>query len=126
MARILVIDDDQDILAIILDVLRHAGHEAVTAIDGVQGLDIQRNDPAQIVITDLLMPEKEGIETIRELKREFPTLGIIAMSGGGKTIKGLNYLSIAQEIGADRILLKPFDSAALLDAVRDLLSLPAA
>lgn len=82
MARILIIDDNDDLRTVICGVLESAGHEVVQAADGVQGIELQRRSPVDLAITDILMPEKEGVETIRDLAREFPALRIIAMSGG--------------------------------------------
>ena len=118
MARILVIDDDADVRAVILDTLESAGHEVILAGDGNQGLRLQRLHQAELVITDILMPEKEGIETIRELRHEFPKQKIIAMSGGGRALASLDYLKVARELGAHVVLHKPFGSDKVLDAVR--------
>jgi DNA-binding NtrC family response regulator len=125
MARILVIDDDADLREVILEALESAGHEARGATDGVQGLELQHERPADVVITDIFMPDKEGIETIRELKEQFPGVKIIAMSGGGHYVKKPGYLFTASEIGAAMILRKPFDQKALLDSVQEVLERPA-
>jgi len=90
------------------------------AADGIEGLEIYRQEPTDLVITDLIMPEKEGIETIIELKRDFPEVKIIAMSGGGR-IEPESYLNIAQKLGALQTLTKPFDRKELLEAVHNLL-----
>lgn len=119
MSRILVIDDEEDVRALALEALASAGHEVILAADGVQGLKLQRERPADVVITDLLMPEKEGIETILDLKREFPNVKIIAISGGGKAVNKLSYLSLAGDLGADLVLTKPFDIQFLLKAVQE-------
>src|ERR1700687_5964678 len=108
MALILVIDDDDDVRAVVSGVLEAAGHEVVHASDGAQGIELQRRLPAVLVITDIVMPEKEGIETIRDLHQEFPKLKIIAMSGGGSLHKTTNYFSTAKELGAHAVLRKPF------------------
>lgn len=120
MARIIVIDDNPAVRSIMLGALESAGHEVFLAADGVEGLALQRDRLSDIVITDIIMPEKEGLETIRDLRQLYPKLGIIAMSGGGKSISTSSYLATAGELGAE-ILLKPFDSAALLATVEKLL-----
>jgi CheY-like chemotaxis protein len=125
MARILVIDDDADLRAVMLEALELAGHEVFAAADGALGLELQREHPADVVITDIFMPDKEGIETIRELRQEFPGIKIIAMSGGGLYVKKSGYLSTASEVGAATILRKPFDQKTLLDAVSEVLERPA-
>jgi len=84
MARILVIDDDIQILEMLGQTLEREGYEVVDALDGKEGMRLYREAPTDLVITDIVMPEKEGVETIMELKRDFPDVKIIAMSGGGQ------------------------------------------
>ena len=86
------------------------------ASDGRVGIEHQRTIPAEVIITDILMPEQEGFETIRELRRDFPTTGIIAMSGGGQ-IGCDTLLAIAERLGAQRVLQKSFGLREMLDAV---------
>jgi len=90
---------------------------------GSKGLDAYRADTPDLVITDILMPNKEGIETIRDLKRCDPAPRIIAISGGDRS-GDVQFLQMAEKLGADRILTKPFRKAALLDLVDGLLSAP--
>jgi CheY-like chemotaxis protein len=125
MARILIIDDNDDLRAVVCGVLESAGHEVIQAPNGVQGIELQRKSPVDLVITDILMPEKEGIETIRELAREFPALKIIAMSGAGLPHKIASLTFIAKEFGAHAFLSKPFEPGALLESVQEALKLPA-
>jgi CheY-like chemotaxis protein len=123
MARILVIDDDRDVRTLVLYELAAAGHEVRAAADGAQGLAMQRASPADIVVTDIFMPEKEGVETIRELKDAFPLVKIIAMSGGGTlgaprralTMRDLGV--VAGELGVVAMLEKPFGTEELLRSV---------
>jgi CheY-like chemotaxis protein len=124
MARILVIDDHADVRVAMQGVLQLAGHSVAVAADGNSGLGLQRKAPADVVITDIFMPETDGMETIHQLRTEFPRLKIIAMSGGGRISKQLDYLAMARELGADMILNKPFDPAALLNAVDEVLNAP--
>lgn len=122
MHKILVIDDHEDICAFLQEALQIAGYEVAVAVDGNAGLALHREAPADVVITDIFMPDADGMETIHRLKEEFPAVKIIAMSGGGTVVsKNIDYLSVAREFGADRVLHKPFDSQMLLGAVRDLL-----
>jgi CheY-like chemotaxis protein len=121
MARILVIDDEEDVRLVVGGVLRAAGHEVLSAADGAQGIALLRERGAanvQLVITDILMPEKEGLETIRDLKADFPDVKVIAMSGGGKKLKSTSHFFTADELGAQGVLLKPFGPKELLDAVQ--------
>ena len=122
MVRVLVIDDNPDMRDATRDILEGAGYAVDLASDGALGLVLQRARPADIVITDIFMPNQDGIETIARLRSEFPRVKVIAMSGGGELVKGKSYLSVAAEIGADRLLAKPFQPEQLLGAVRELLA----
>lgn len=117
MARILVIEDNPDVRALIADALETAGHSVAQAADGEAGLAAQRAAPADLVISDIIMPEKEGIETIRDLKLEFPALRIIAITGGDSRLSASNLLFTARTFGADTVLTKPFSADDLLKAV---------
>ncbi len=117
MARILVVDDDHDICEVLEMGLTHAGHEVRIAADGASALRLARAEPFDLIITDIFMPGKEGIETIMEIRRDFPAVKVVAMSGGGRT-GDLHYLRDAVALGAVRTLRKPFGRAELLDAVR--------
>ncbi len=121
MKRVLVIDDDWQMREMMHQVLARAGYEVAEAPNGEVGMNIHRQDPVDLVITDLIMPEKEGIETIRELRRDYPKLKIIAISGGGRAGAD-GYLSVAKTIGADRTMSKPFDLKKILDTVEELLA----
>ena len=118
--RILVIDDDDQMRILLRQVMEWAGYEVVEAEDGREGMQKQRHQPADLVITDLIMPEQEGLETIGLLRKEYPQTRIIAISGGGR-IGPEAYLPAAQELGADRVFSKPFDVRELAGAVRELL-----
>lgn len=117
--RVLVIDDSADLRELIGAALEYEGFEVARAADGEQGLQSQRKNPAQIVITDIFMPEKEGMETLIALLKEFPGTKIIVMSGGGAK-KGVDYLRVALQLGAAKSFSKPFDLQALCAAVREL------
>lgn len=119
MARILIIDDNPDILQLFGRALKKAGHEVVEAPDGKVGLLLYREDPADLVITDIVMPEKEGIETIRELRRDYPNAKIIAISGGGTAMASSTCLLLAERMGVQRSLRKPIKISELLEAVAD-------
>jgi DNA-binding response OmpR family regulator len=121
MARILVIDDDEITNGMIVQLLTEAGYEAEGARDGNRGLMLFGSKPFDLIITDIVMPEKEGLETILTIRKTNKTLPIIAISGGGK-ISPEQYLHMAQQFGADYTFQKPFDNAALLRAVRECLS----
>jgi len=118
--RILVIDDDDQMRTLLRQVMEWAGYEVVEAGDGREGMHKHRKQPADLVITDLIMPEQEGLETITSLKKECPGIKIIAISGGGR-IGPEAYLPAAQELGADKVFSKPFDVRELAEAVKELL-----
>ena len=119
MARILIIDDDRDMLYTLRQILTCAGHEVLEASDGAAGLRLFRQERPEFVITDIFMPEQDGLETILTLKSEFPTVKIIAISGGGQ-IGNLSYLEMAGPFGAERLLCKPFTRQDLLSAIQEL------
>ena len=114
MARILVIDDDSDVRATVEQTLKSAGYDVILAADGSEGVQHYRANPADLVITDLYMPNQEGLETIRELRSRFPEVAIIAMCGRPT---GSTMLSIAQKLGAGGVLQKPFVAEELIAAV---------
>lgn len=121
MPSILLIEDDDLFRETIADALTEGGYTVTQAADGVQGVMLFRAAPADLVITDIVMPNKEGIATIEELRRDYPKLGIIAMSGGAAQNPVL-YLKVAGLLGATRTLNKPFDLPTLLTAVGEVLA----
>lgn len=120
MPRILIIEDDREVRHLLKLVLERAGYEVSEAEDGQEGIHLFRTAPTDLVITDLIMPHKEGLETIIDMRNEFPDLKIIAISGGARGSSD-NYLRTAQLCGAARIFAKPFDNKDLLDAIGELL-----
>ena len=121
MARILVIDDDSSIRKLIRRYLENASHEIVEAANGRIALDMQRESPADLIITDIFMPEKEGTEFIMDISDEFPKAKVIAISGGGN-IAGVDFLKLAKNLGALKTFQKPFKRVEFLAAVEELLS----
>jgi DNA-binding response OmpR family regulator len=120
MSLILVIDDDEIIRSLLRDLLERDGYDVMEAENGKTGLKLVRENGADLVITDLIMPEREGIETIRELRRDFSDVKIIAISGGG-TIGPETYLQMAKSMGAHRVFGKPFNLEEMSEAIRELL-----
>ena len=118
--RILIIDDEPHILLMLKKMLERSGYEIDMAANGLEGIRLFRETSADLVITDIIMPEKEGLETIREMRMIRDDLKIIAMSGGGK-VSAENYLDAAQIFGAARMISKPFTKAEMVSAVRELL-----
>src|SRR5436189_4697771 len=120
VARILVMDDDGMLRGAIRIALEAAGYEVLEAADGHAGLRLQREQTADLVLVDIFMPERDGLEVIRALRAEIPQPKIVAMSGGGRTGQ-VEVLRAAAALGASRTLLKPFQPQELLKAVRELL-----
>jgi len=120
MARILVVDDEAPVRKVLRTMLERAGYDVEDAPNGSIALEVLRDDPADVVITDIVMPEKEGIEIIQEMRADYPDIKIIAISGGGQ-IGPESYLEMARLLGAHRTLSKPVDGDVLLGAVRELL-----
>ena len=120
--RLLVIDDDNLVRAALTDMLQTAGFEVVTASNGRLGLELLDTTPVDAIITDILMPEQEGLETIREARQRFPELRILAISGGGAGGGETQLLRFAESFGAAQTLPKPFTGSQLVAAVRSLLA----
>jgi DNA-binding NtrC family response regulator len=117
MSSVLIIDDDESLRDALRRTLHKEGYTIVEASDGLQGLKQLKSVPVDLVILDIFMPGKEGLETLREFRRLYPNLRVIAMSGGGS--KGsLDVLKWAKLLGARQTLEKPFSREQLLDAVR--------
>ena len=123
MARILVIDDEPLVRQMLEVRLTRAGHEVVTAPDGEEAIAVHNSQAAELVITDIFMPEKDGLETIQELRRETPELKIIAVSGGSR-IGNMDFLKMAAKFGASAALYKPLDYDELLQAIETCLQPP--
>jgi CheY-like chemotaxis protein len=120
MARILIIDDEPQIRSMLRLMLERVGYEIAEAPDGIEGIRRYRENPADLIITDLIMPNKDGIGMIIDLKKEFPKVKIIAMSGGGVN-RPEGYLDGAKKLGATRTLTKPIDRDEMLKAVKETL-----
>jgi CheY-like chemotaxis protein len=121
MARILLIDDDDSVRTMLRLTLTHFGHTVIEARNGKEGLDLFRSAGADLLITDIVMPEKEGLEVLMELRRSQSRVKIIAISGGGRQ-NAEDYLHMAKRMGAAKVLAKPFSNEALLAAINELLA----
>ena len=117
MAKILIIDDDPQIRRLVVEILANAGHEIFDVKDGEEGLRLVQTQRPALVITDILMPEIDGLEVIRELRRDTPRIPAIAISGGDAI-----YLRMAKRLGATTTLVKPFRPMELLKAVDESLA----
>ena len=119
---ILVIDDDETIRGLLRAILEREGYLVSDAPDGDKGFKKYQESPTDLVITDLIMPGKEGIETIRDLRKKFPHVKIIAVSGGGR-IGPDSYLKMAKGVGAVRTLSKPIDRLILLKTIGEVMEI---
>ncbi len=124
MANILVVDDNIAFLEIQTEYLRRAGHDVTPATNGIEAMNRVDSHRFDLVITDLIMPDKEGVQVIMELRRKHPGIRIIAMSGGGR-VNAEDYLAIARRLGAAKTLSKPFTGDELLGAVAEVMAAPA-
>jgi DNA-binding NtrC family response regulator len=120
MKRILVIDDDRQMRLMLEAMLKSAGYEVRVIEDGVLAQAAVREFKPDLVVTDLFMPEKEGLQTITELRREAPKLKLMAISGG-TPLSSMDFLAVAKKMGAHKTLAKPFARQDMLTAVAELI-----
>jgi len=120
MARVLIVDDDEQVRTVFRKALESGGYQVTEAPNGRIGARLYRERPSDLVIMDLIMPEQEGLETITALRRDFPDVKIIAISGGGRGTAA-DYLSVARKLGAMLALEKPITPGALLHEVDQVL-----
>ena len=120
MRRVLIIEDDSFVQNMLKQTFERAGYVVETAANGRIGIQLYTTNPHDVVITDLIMPEMEGIETISSLRKGNPNVKVIAISGGGRNSPD-DYLHMASKLGASRTFTKPVDRNALLEAVAELL-----
>ena len=124
--RLLIADDSADTRHSLQILLERAGYEVDVASNGRRALEQQRSRPSDVLITDIFMPDMDGLEAIRRFRHEFPRVKIIAMSGGaGIRVKSETYLETAGFVGADALLAKPFELKVLLQALQSVTSRPA-
>jgi len=121
VARVLVLDDEDEVRAVLMRALQRAGHEVLEAADGREGLGVARTHSIDLVVTDLVMPEVDGLEFMRELARLRPGIPVIAISGGG-VWDARSLLEVAGALGALRTLSKPFELNAFLSLVAEALA----
>lgn len=115
MAKVLLVDDDSYVRTVMIQALKEAGHQVFSATNGIEAMRHFPGIQADLIITDLFMPEQEGLETITKLRRQFPDVAILAISGGSSASSTM--LFVALQLGATHTLEKPFDKNALLAAV---------
>ncbi|MFH1845325.1 MAG: response regulator [bacterium] len=121
MSKILIVDDDNMVRGMLKMTLEEVGYEVEVACDGCDALRILDGGEFRLMVTDIVMPEKEGLELIREVRRDHPDVKIIAISGGGRNGPQF-YLEAAGKFGADFTFYKPVESEQLLSAVQSLMT----
>jgi CheY-like chemotaxis protein len=114
---VLIVDDDPHILRLLRKALSKAGYDVAEACDGRSAMNRVRQSEVDVMVTDLVMPGQEGVETITQLRREFPQVKIVAMSGAANG----RYLRICELLGANAVLQKPFPPKTLVEAIENLL-----
>ena len=120
---ILIVDDEPGIRELLSMILESAGHSVIVAEDGLEAPKVMASREINVVITDLLMPERDGLEFITEIRTKYPKVKIVAMSGGGHIARD-SYLRIAKNFGAHHLLEKPFSQAGVLAAIEIVQKLP--
>ena len=119
--KILIVDDEPSVLKMLRKMLKDESDDIVEATNGEDALQICQQQEIDLIITDIVMPKKHGIDLIMEVKNIKPNLPIIAISGGGGVSGRFDYLEIAELLGAKNILHKPFDAGELRDVVHNII-----
>lgn len=122
MAHVMIIDDDKYVRSVVKQMLEVAGYSVTEASGGREGVSKHKENPADLIITDIIMPDEGGLETIMKLKRDHPETKIIAISGGGRIVR-VDFLAIAKNLGVVKTMQKPLERTELLEAVKDALAL---
>lgn len=121
MSRLILVEDDPQVRGMLSETLQQEGYEVAEASNGREAITLYRQAPADLVITDIIMPEQDGVETIHALRREFPDVKVIAISGGSANIRGDYLLGTANALGAIKTFNKPVDMNELLETVKSVL-----
>lgn len=119
MMKVLVVDDELVVREMMMEMIKPAGYEVIEATNGKDAFEVCNNEHVDLIITDIVMPEKNGIDLIMNVKKEFPDIPVIAVSGGGGITGRYDYLEIAKLVGAKNIIRKPFETHELRTAVSE-------
>jgi YesN/AraC family two-component response regulator len=122
MAKILIADDETSIVIVLQGMLKLLHHDVLTAPDGARALDLISKENVDLLITDIVMPNMDGLELIAELKKSFPSVKIIAISGGSENNGPKGYLRKAEELGVHHFLSKPFMMSELSSMIKEVLT----
>ena len=120
MQKILIIDDDMDFRTMLVKLLERNGFEVKGAANGLEGIEALKDFEASCIVTDIIMPEMDGIETIIQIRRDHPETKLIAISGGGR-IGPTDYLNAARALGAHKVFTKPFDNEEFVSYLKELI-----
>lgn len=121
MASVLIVDDEESVRRVLRRILERAGYKTFEAKNGREAIELYKAQKPDVTITDIIMPDVEGIETIRELRKQFDAKNIIAISGGSRK-NTFDYLAMAERLGATLVLRKPIDPRSLIIAVEQLVA----
>lgn len=121
MSRILIVEDEEYMREMLVDTLEKEGYDVSIAVNGVEAIKAIEEETFDLIVTDIVMPEKDGLSTILQTKRDNENIKIIAISGGDRSFTGSSYLQIAKNIGVERTFQKPFNSKEFLRAVKEVL-----
>jgi len=121
MARILVVEDNESLSTVLRSAIQNTGHNVIEARNGISAVKVIRTEPIDLIITDVFMPGMDGLDLIRETKKEAPDIKIIAMTGGGEQFDEETCIKVALTLGADCGVEKPFEIVELLDRIAELL-----
>ncbi len=121
MSRILIVEDEEYMREMLVDTLEKEGYDVSVAVNGVEAIKAIEEETFDLIVTDIVMPEKDGLSTILQTKRDNENIKIIAISGGDRSFTGSSYLQIAKNIGVERTFQKPFNSKEFLRAIKEVL-----
>ena len=122
MPKILVVDDEAPVREMVTAMIESVGYEVIEAENGLEAYDICKKIPVDLIVTDIVMPDKNGIDLIMTLKKEYPDLPVVAISGGGGITGRFDYLEIAKLVGAQNILKKPFSMGEIRSLIANALN----
>ena len=122
MKKILIVDDELSVREMVAEMLANNTTQVFLAENGIQALQILADENINLVVTDIVMPKENGIDLIMDIKKSYPVIPVVAMSGGGGIEGRFNYLEIAKLVGANQILEKPFSAETLRTIVADLMA----
>ena len=119
---VLLVDDEAEIRNLLMQWLEHEGHQVTCAANGIEAAEISQAKEFDLVITDMLMPESDGVKLISEIKKTRPNVRVIAISGGGRVLESTDCLRLAKGLGAHAVVMKPFKRVQIMSAITQLMA----